>query len=105
MQNINKILFQVIFIFSDWIFIKQIIVFSTSFALGETDFQKILSGVLIGERVKMHRLNSFSGNMNIINWNIFPIHGGIYKLEKIQKAFRDNSLRSLKKYERMYPSG
>ena len=31
---------QVIFIFSDWILIKRIIVFSTPFILGETDFQK-----------------------------------------------------------------
>ena len=47
-QNINKLMFQVTFIFSDLILIKQIIVFSTPFALGETDFQKLLSGVLSG---------------------------------------------------------
>ena len=47
-QNINKLMFQVIFIFSDWILIKQIIVSSTPFVLGETDFQKILPGVLSG---------------------------------------------------------
>ena len=46
LQNINKIMFQVIFIFSDWISIKQIIVSSTPFVLGEKDFQKILPGVL-----------------------------------------------------------
>ena len=46
MQNKNKLMFQVIFIFSDWILIKQIIVFSTPFVLGETDFQKILPVVL-----------------------------------------------------------
>ena len=31
MQNINNLMFQVIFIFSDWISIKQIIVFSIPF--------------------------------------------------------------------------
>ena len=40
-----------------------------------------------GAWVKMHRLNEFSRNVNIINWKIFPTHGGIYKLEKIQQAF------------------
>ena len=47
-QNINKLMFQVNFIFSDWILIKQIIVSSTPFVLGETDFQNILPGVLSG---------------------------------------------------------
>ena len=51
----------------------------------------------------MPRFNAFSGNVNSINLIFFPTHGGIYKLEKIQQAFwRDNTLRSLKKYERMY---
>ena len=47
-QNIIKLMFQVIFTFCDWILIKQIIVSSTSFVLGETDSQKILPGVLSG---------------------------------------------------------
>ena len=47
-QNIKKLMFQVNFIFSDWILIKQIIVSSDPFVLGETDFQKILTGVLSG---------------------------------------------------------
>ena len=42
-------MFQVTLIFSDWILIKQIIVSSTLFVLAETDFQKILPGVLTGE--------------------------------------------------------
>ena len=49
MQNINKLLFQVIFKFFDWILIKQIIVFSTSFDLGKTDFQKFPPGILSGK--------------------------------------------------------
>ena len=48
-QNINNLMFQVIFIFSYWILMKQIIVFSTTFYLGKTDFQKVLPGVLSGE--------------------------------------------------------
>ena len=47
-QNINKLMFQVIFIFFDWILRKKIIVSSTHYVLGETDFQKILPGVLNG---------------------------------------------------------
>ena len=83
-------MFQVIFIFFDWILIKQIIVSSTSFVLGETDFKKLLPGVLswrLGAWVKMHRFNALSGNVNTIDWEDFPKHGGIYKPEKIQQAF------------------
>ena len=45
-QNVNKIMFQVIFIFSDWMLIEQIMASSNRFVLGETDFQKIIPGVL-----------------------------------------------------------
>ena len=45
LENVNNLMFQVIFIFSDLILIKQIIVFSTPFCLGETDLQKILPGI------------------------------------------------------------
>ena len=47
--NGNKLMFQVIFIFSDWIFIEeQTIASFTPSVLRETDFQKILPGVLSG---------------------------------------------------------
>ena len=36
--------------------------------------------------VKMHRFNTFSRSMNIINWKNFPTHDGVYKSEKIQQA-------------------
>ena len=42
-------MFQVILIFYDYILIKRIIVSFTLFAFGETDFTKILPGVLIGD--------------------------------------------------------
>ena len=59
-----------------------------------------------GAWVKMHRFNAFSRNVNNINWKIFPINGETYKSVKIQQAFwRDKTLMSLKKYERMYPWG
>ena len=46
-QNINKLMFQVIFIFFDRILIKQIIVFAPPlWFLRESEFQKILPGVL-----------------------------------------------------------
>ena len=42
-QNINNLMSQVIFIFSDWIFIRQIIVSSTSFCCWEKQiFEKML---------------------------------------------------------------
>ena len=47
-QNVNKLMLQVIFIFSDWISMKQIIVSFNPFDLGETDFQKTLPRVLNG---------------------------------------------------------
>ena len=43
--NGNKLMFQVIFIFSDWILTELP---PTPSVLGETDFQKILPGVLSG---------------------------------------------------------
>ena len=112
-QNVIKLMFQVIFIFSDWILIKQIIVSSTPSVLAETDFQKLLPGVLRKERlgacVKMHRFNAFSGDVNIINWKDFSKHDGIFKWEKIEQAFwsrqRDKTLGKLKKYEIMCPWG
>ena len=45
-QNVNKLMFQVIFIYSDWILIEKIMASSNCFVLGETDFQKIVPGVL-----------------------------------------------------------
>ena len=42
--------------------------------------------------------------MNTMNFQIFPTQSEIYKLEKILRAFwRDKGLRSLEKYEGMYP--
>ena len=50
MQNLNNLILQVIFIFSDEILVKQIIVFSTALCCWEkTDFQKNLRGVLSGK--------------------------------------------------------
>ena len=47
-QNVIKLLFQVISTFSEWILVEQIIASSTPSILEETDFQKILPGVLSG---------------------------------------------------------
>ena len=81
---------QVIFIFSDWSWIKQIIVFSTLFyCLGK----QILKGSAwsfewwMGAWVKMPGFNVFSRSVKIINLNFFPTHREIYKLEKNQQAF------------------
>ena len=69
-QNINEVMFQIIFIFSDWILIKQIIVSSTPYVLEETDFQKNSTWSFEwGTRVwlKIHIFNAFSGNVSTIN--------------------------------------
>ena len=48
-QNIKNVIFQVIFIFFDWILIKQIIVSSTLFwCCGKQIFERILPGVMQG---------------------------------------------------------
>ena len=99
-QNINNLMFKVIFIFSDWILIKQTIVSSTPFCCwGEQIFKKMLPGEWVicfclgcddknlwekfdwggGAWVKMPRFNAYFSNVNTINLNIFPTHGGIYK--------------------------
>ena len=90
-QNINKLILQVIFIFSDWILIKQIIVSSTPLflVLRGNRFSKNCTWIFdwgTGARVKMHRFNSFS-NVNTVNRKNFPTHGGIYKSEKIEQSF------------------
>ena len=91
----------VIFIFSDWILIKQIIVSSTPLflVLRGNRFSKNCTWIFdwgTGARVKMHRFNSFS-NVNTINRKNFPTHGGIYKSEKIEQSFwrEIRTLRSL----------
>ena len=90
LENISNLMFQVIFIFSGWILIKQIIVFFTLFCCwGKPIFikfcQKCWGGT--GESVKMPRFNVFFRNVNTINLKMFPTRGGIYKLEKTQQAF------------------
>ena len=94
-QKINNLMFQVIFIFFDWILIKKIIVSSTPFRRwGKQIFEKMmswemshfpLSRVWRQETgagfewwrvwVKMSTFNAFSGNVNSINfshtwWNV-----------------------------------
>ena len=101
-QNINNLMFQIVFIFSDWILIKQTIVFSTPFCLGETDFQKILPGVFSGELIQCifyeceyHKFKKFSHTW----WNTQVRENSTCILK------RDKTLSSLKKYERMYSWG
>ena len=105
-QNINKQMFQVFFIFSDWTLIEQIIAFSTHSVLGGNKFSKNYTWRFEWRTrawVKLHRFNEFSRDLNTINWKFFPTYVGIYKSEKIGNVFwSDKTLRSLKKYERMY---
>ena len=92
MQNIKSLMFQFIFIFSDWILIKQIIVSYTPFyCLGKQIFERMLHGGIsnfllpierddknLGESfewggawVKISQINAFSRNVNSINLKIF----------------------------------
>ena len=75
-QNINKLIFNPIFIFSDLILIKLIIVSSTHLflVLGGNRFSQHRTWSFewrTGAWIKMHRLNSFY-NVGTINWNFFP---------------------------------
>ena len=79
-------MFQVIFIFSDWILIEEQTIASsfTLSVLRETDFQKILPGGLSG---------GLGHEYKSINQKKFSTHVWIYKSQKIQQAFwRDKTL-------------
>ena len=91
-QNIKNLMFQVIFIFSDWILIKQIRATSVPFCcrrkkifermlpegmnnfLLRSAWWQILRGEfwVRGAWVKMPRINAFSRIVNSINSKIFP---------------------------------
>ena len=120
-QNIKNLMFQVIFIFSDWILIKQILVFFTPF-WGKQIFEIpggisnfLLPGVwwqeLVGEWAwasgKMPRINAFSRNVSFINWKIFlhMVECKILKKNSASILDRDKARGSLYKYETMYPWG
>ena len=80
-------MFQFTFIFSDWILIKQIIVFSTLFAVGGSRFSKNSAwnfewkgggggggggGGVFGVLSVMHYFNAFCRNVNTITLKKFP---------------------------------
>ena len=50
----------------------------------------------------MPRFNAFSRNVNTINLEIVVTHAGIYKIST-SILERNIALRSLKKYDTMYP--
>ena len=83
------LMFQVVFIFSDWILIAQTS-FLHPFHFGGKRFSTNSTWTFewgTGVWRKVHRFNAFSRNAKEINQKNFPTHGGIYKLEKIQQAF------------------
>ena len=108
-QNIKNLMFQVIFIFSDWILIKQIIVSSTPFCCwGKQIFERGMRewGTGLGEWVisrclnhddknlgtsfdwegtcdKMHRIIAFSKIVNSKKFGIFPTWWNIKVWEKM----------------------
>ena len=86
-------MFQVIFIFSDWAAIRQIIVFSTlfccwgnrfSFCIGRDDQNLDASFEWVRAWVKMLRINAFSRNVTPLIWK-FSLHMVEYK------CLRENS--------------
>ena len=89
-------MFQVIFIFSDWAVIGQIIVLSTlfccwgnrfSFCIGRDDQNLDASFEWVGARVKMLRINAFSRNVTPLIWK-FSLHMvNINVWEKIHQPF------------------
>ena len=102
-QNIKILIFEVILIFSDWILVKQIVIFSTPFCLwAKHIFDRTLpwgmSNFLLpigrddktlgpsfnwGQAwVKTPRINAFSRNVNSINLATFCIHGRIQTFER-----------------------
>ena len=122
-QNMKNLMFQVIFIFSDWILIKQIIVSSTSFCCSGIRFSKewclgqwVFSfcperddknlGTSFewgGAWVQMPPVNTFSRNVNPINFS--HILWNVKVWEKTQHTSileRDKALESTGKYEKMY---
>ena len=106
-QNIKNLIFQVIFVFSDWILIKQIIVSSTPFCYwGKEIFERMLPGGMsnfflprnwwrkLGDKfwvakvwVKMPWINSFCRKVYSINLKLFPTWWNVKVWEKIQQAF------------------
>ena len=117
-KNIKNLMLQVIFIFSDWILVRQIIVSSTHFCCwGKQIFERMWPWGLSNFRlpsawwqelggkfwvvracVKMRRINAFSRNVNSINLKMFHTYGRIKKVErKFNKhsGERDKALRSL----------
>ena len=114
-QNVNKLMFQVIFVFSDWTLLKKIIFSFTQWvkqfsnppsSWGKQIFKNFYLEFSAGDwgMSKNASLNVFSRNVNTINWKIFPTYGGINKSKKIQQILeRDTTLTGLKKYERMCP--
>ena len=89
-QNINKLMFQVIFIFSDWILIKKNHSFLQPFGLGGNRFSRNSTWSFEwGTRawVKKHIFNAFSKNVSTINWTFSPTHGGITSQRKFNKHF------------------
>ena len=86
-QNVNKLMFWVIFTFSDWILIEQIIPSSHLFCLEENIFSKTSTSSFEWRDapwVKKHRFNDFQGMWTTQIEN-FSTHVRIYKSEKIQK--------------------
>ena len=87
LQNINNLMFLVIFIFSDWILIKQVTVFSISF------WNKFLKSSAWsfewGTRawVKIPRFNAFSRNANTINLKNLCHTWSNVQFIKIRQAF------------------
>ena len=104
----NDLIFQVIFMFSDWFLIKQIIVFPLFYAAGENKFSKTSAWSFEwgrGAWAKMPRFNASSRNVNTISFFFFTWWNIQVKENSASILERNKALRRLKKYERVYPWG
>ena len=83
-QNINNLMFQVLYIFSDWILIKQIIAFSTPFCCWVKQiFKKFCLEFWVGKE-GMSKTAQIQ-RINIIYLKIFVIHSGNISKRKFNK--------------------
>ena len=102
-QNINKVMFQVIFIFSDWILIKQIIVSST-LCLGGNRFPKNSTwsfewGTGVPTRIVLmnHIVHLNTANRIIRNWTITSL-----KSRYLPGFLKENTVQSILSFHKIF---
>ena len=100
MQNVNKLMFQVIFTLNLWLnFDRENIGFLHPFRFGRKQiFKKFYLEFKVGDwgMSKNDTINAFLGNVNTTNWKFFRTLVGIYKSQKIQQAILETKPKEFK---------